>query len=70
LVGVLTTCLGLLQYLSVIQQNVSSNVKNGKKTRQARWKVSMLDAKVLEVLGNQNSHNQTLMDIKTMFSNS
>jgi hypothetical protein len=30
-------------------------------------KVSTLDAKVLEVLGNQNLHNQTLMDMKNMF---
>jgi len=31
-------------------------------------KVSTLDAKVSKVLGNQNLHNQTLMDIKNMFS--
>ncbi len=28
----------------------------------------MLDAKVLEVLGNQNLHNQTIMDMKAMIS--
>jgi hypothetical protein len=33
-------------------------------------KVLVLDAKVLEVLGNQNSHNQTLVDMKTIFLNS
>jgi hypothetical protein len=30
-------------------------------------KVSTLDAKVSEVLGNQNLYNQTLMDMKNMF---
>jgi len=30
-------------------------------------KVLALDAKVLKVLGNQNLHNQTLVDMKTVF---
>lgn len=39
-----------------------------KKQDELNGKVSTLDAKVSEVLGNQNSHNQTLVDMKTMLS--
>jgi hypothetical protein len=38
-----------------------------KRQDELNGKVSTLDAKVLEVLGNQNLHNQTLVDMKTMF---
>jgi hypothetical protein len=44
------------------------NVKNGKKTRRAKWEGFNIGCQGLKVLGNQNSHNQTLVDIKTMFS--
>jgi len=40
----------------------------GKKKDKLDGKVLVLDAKVSEVSSNQNSHNQTIMDIKATIS--
>lgn len=56
-------------YPTKCQQNIIPWMLGmGKKKDKLDGKVLVLDAKVSEVSSNQNSHNQTIMDIKATIS--